>query len=94
MLAGDARHPGIEMQGATTGSEIAVSSGEAGSSWPRAGGTTGSAGREADGKSVAGARPREKLGVCLRARARVNTRLLKARVRSGSGVMLPRPLGQ
>ena len=50
----------------------------------------------ADAKSVADARPRgiEKLGAHFRAWTRVNARLWRARMRSGSGVMLPRPLWQ
>ena len=60
----------------------------------RAVGTTGTAEGAADAKSVSEARPRgiEKLGVFFRAWTRVNTPLWKARVRSGSEVMLPRPL--
>ena len=60
---------------------------------PRAGGTTSTAEGAADAKSVAEARPRgiERLGVYFGAWARVDARLLRAGLRSGSGVMLPRP---
>ena len=92
--AGKARPHGIAKQSATTKLELAKTSGEAGSPWSRAGGTTGTAEGAADAKSVAKAQPHEiaKLGVYFRAWTGVNARLWKARVRSGSGVMLPRPL--